>query len=238
MDQSTTNPFPKEDDFCLSCFVVCRYEEPRAIRVRNVCGIIGSRQINAGAVALLGFGLVVSLRAAERDDKDPRDCGVNAIFVLLSLQRRPVSLDRIISALPRRQAEGHSMVELATASADLGLEVEGVRFGKGDKALEQPAIAFFRDGKSGHFAVLRPVGTTGTMVQVIDPPRAPLITDYDRLVSDESWTNRILICRRSWIVRNQIPLVAALGGCILLMTALIQRLRTVKVRTSATTTLL
>ncbi|APW61420.1 hypothetical protein [Paludisphaera borealis] len=49
-----------------------------------------------------------------------------------------------------------------------------------------------------HVTVLRPVGTRGTMVQVIDPPAPPWITDYDRLFINNVWTDRILIPRPPW----------------------------------------
>ena len=99
------------------------------------------------------------------------------------------------------------MAELAAASRTLGLRLEGVRFAKGDKVLDRPAIAFLSDAKGGHFAVLRPVGTMGTMVQVIDPPSPPWIGDYDRILSARAWTGRILILTDPWIVRYAAPLL-------------------------------
>ena len=130
---------------------------------------------------------------AAPDEKTSFDCGVNALYVILRLESRPVTIDRLLSALPARHPDGYSMAELSAASRSLGLSLEGVRFVKGDKALDRPAIAFFKDEKGGHFAVLRPVGTTGTMVQVIDPPSAPWIADYDRVLASKPWTGRILI---------------------------------------------
>jgi len=194
--------------------------------IGKVRAAITCHQAILGVVGLLG--LAVSLRAGqERGEEAARDCGVNALFVLFRLERHPVSLDRIISALPPRHQDGYSMRELATAAACLGLELEGVRFGKGDKTLDRPAIAFFKSAKGGHFAVLRPVGTTGTMVQVIDPPRVSRIVDYTQVLSAKSWTGRILIARDAWAARNKIPLLNALAGCVLLVMGLNHRLRMV-----------
>jgi hypothetical protein len=180
-------------------------------------------KIIVGVLMLLG--VAASVRSAELDAKDSPDCGLNALFLLLKLEQHPVSLGRIGSMLPQRQTDGYSMTELATASAKLGLELEGVRFAQGDRPLDGAAIAFFRNGQNGHFAVLRPVGTTGTMVQVIDPPRAPWIADYERVVSGTTWTGRILVRRGAWMVRNQVPLLMALAGCVLLTLGMNQRLR-------------
>jgi hypothetical protein len=184
---------------------------------------IGSRGARLGLIALLA--LAVNAGAAGPDETTKLDCGVNALFVLLRLEGRPVTLDRLESSLPPRRPDGYSMAELATAARSLGLGLEGVRFIKGDKALTRPAIAFLKDAKGGHFAVLRPVGTTGTMVQVIDPPQAPWIADYDRLLAARPWTGRILVPSDPWIVRHPAILIASISGLLLVATALRHRVR-------------
>jgi len=165
--------------------------------------------------AALALGVVLALvptacaRSTRPESKTDLDCGVNALFVLLQIEGCPVALDRLESALPPRHTDGYSMTELASAARSLGLSLEGVRFVKGDSALDRAGIAFVKDAKGGHFLVLRPVGTTGTMVQVIDPPHVPVITDYDRLFTSRAWTGRILQPRDPWHVRHAIPLVLA-----------------------------
>ena len=151
--------------------------------------------------------------AAGPDETTTLDCGVNALFVLVRLEGRPVTVDRVLSALPPRHPRGYSMAELVAAARSLGLGLEGVQFYKGSRALDRPAIAFVKDARGGHYAVLRPVGTTGKMVQVLDPPQVPWIADYEKVFSAKSWTGRILIRRDPWIVRNAIPLLTALAGC-------------------------
>jgi len=125
------------------------------------------------------------------------------------------------------------MAELAAAARSLGLELEGVRLGREDIPLGRSAIVFLKDARGGHFAVLRPVGTTGAMVQVIDPPHVPWITDWDRLFAAKSWTSRVLIRRDPWMVRNKIPLLMALAGCVLLTMAWTHRLRAAKLKRPA-----
>ncbi len=179
----------------------------------------------AASVVFVAFALAASAPAARPGETTKLDCGVNALFVLLHLEGRPVTFDRLLSALPPRHPEGYSMAELAAAARSIGVDLEGVHFAKGEKALTRPAIAFLKQGKGGHFAVLRPVGTTGTMVQVIDPPSLPWIADYDRVLATKPWTGRILVARTPWIVRNVVPLLMAAAGAFLLVAAFRHRLR-------------
>ncbi len=185
-------------------------------------------------LAGIGLGLLLALvsieraRASASDGTTKLDCGVNALFLLLRLEGRPVTLDRMELALPPQHKEGYSMSELAAAARSLGLDLDGVRFAKGDRALERPAIAFLQDAKGGHFAVLRPVGTTGTMVQVLDPPHSPWITDYDRLFAAKPWTGRVLLPRGPRLVRYAWPLLAAAACTILAAVAIRSRQRASK----------
>ncbi len=199
------------------------HSSPRVIGLRLVRGCI-----------MIVLALTTSAGAAGRTATTTLDCGANALFVLLRLEGRPVTLAQLEAALPPRRTEGYSMAELADASATLGFRLDGVRFGKGDQVLTRPAIAFFKSAKGGHFAVLRPVGTTGTMVQVIDPPHVSRILDYTVVLSAKSWTGRVLVRRDSWIVRNVVPLLVAVAGCILLVAAFTRGRRTISVQKSAT----
>ena len=176
---------------------------------------VSGRRVGLGILLLLAS--VPRARAVEPEETTKLDCGVNALFVLLQLEGRPVTLDRLQAALPARHPDGYSMAELAAASQSLGLRLEGVKFGGGDKPLEHPSIVFLQDGKAGHFAVLRPVGSTGKMVQVIDPPSAPWIGDYARVLSTKPWTGRILTPRNN--TRRWGTVVAATAGVALLTLA-------------------
>ncbi len=165
----------------------------------------------SGIVVILVLSPAVNAKAAGPEETTKLDCGANALFILLHLEEMPVTYDNLESVLPPRAPEGYSMLELTAAASSLGLCLEGVRFGKGDKALNRPAIVFLQDAKGGHFAVLRPVGTTGTMVQVIDPSRAPWIADYERVFAARSWTSRVLIPLAPWPVRHARHLLFALA---------------------------
>lgn len=172
-----------------------------------------------GVASLVPFG-----RAAAQKEKTTLDCGVNALFILLHLEGRPIPYDRLEAVLPPHCPAGYSMAELSSAARSLGLPLDGVKFVKGDKPLDRPAIAFLKDAKGGHFIILRPVGTTGTMVQVIDPTHVPLITDYDRILGSSGWTGRILLPSTPWYKRRA-TLPAAAGACLLFVALAFTRWR-------------
>jgi Peptidase C39 family len=186
------------------------------VRVTSRLGVC--RRATSCLIATLT--VAVSVGAAEPVAGSKLDCGENALFVFLHLEGCTATLDHVASVLPSRHPDGYSMAELARAAKALGLRVEGVTFNRGDKALTRSAIAFFRDAKGGHFAVLRPVGITGTMVQVVDPPNMPWIADYDRLFSSGQWTGQVLVPTEPWIIRNTFALVIGAGGFILVGTGL------------------
>ncbi len=75
--------------------------------------------MNANAKAVwMGLALAVLSGTSARgitaeDERIKLDCGVNALYVLLHLEEKPVSIDRLVSALPPPNPEGYSMAELA-----------------------------------------------------------------------------------------------------------------------------
>jgi hypothetical protein len=134
------------------------------------------------------------------------------------------SIDRISRALPAPTDDGFSMEDLARAGARLGLPLEGIRLGKRDVPLQKPVIAFLKMPLGGHFVVLRPVGATGTRVQVINPPSPPQIVDYDQLLKSPAWTGMVLVPGSWWSV-PRVATLAALIGSALVVLALLARFR-------------
>ena len=174
------------------------------------------------------FGLIVCLGSAGELLADAPaglimlDCGVNTLYVLHQLEGRPVPLDRLEAVLPARQNEGYSMAELMAASRSLGLTLEGVQLAEGEAPPNRSAIVFLKDAKAGHYVVVRPVGTTRTMVQIIDPPSAPRTTDYDRLQKTRAWTGRALVASSPYLVRSVLPAFLAVGGSIAILVGLLR----------------
>ena len=74
----------------------------------------------------LALGLVLALvpatsgRAAGTEQETKLDCGVNALFLLLQIEGRPVTWDRLEAALPARHPDGYSMASSPTPRYWLG----------------------------------------------------------------------------------------------------------------------
>jgi len=134
------------------------------------------------------------------------DCGVNSLLVLGELEGRPLDVPCLFNALPPRNPAGYSMAELIAASGRVGLPLEGIRLTGEDLSIQEPALFYLEGKPDGHFAVLRPVGVTGKMVQVIDPPFPPRVLDYRQLKAVPGWTGRVLVRREPWYRRSWIPL--------------------------------
>lgn len=162
---------------------------------------------------------------AERVPLDP-DCGVSALYLLLLDSGRNEPLARVLEAMPRAHQRGHSLAELRSAASTLGLALDGYRLTKSDFPLPDPVLADLRSGNEGHFVVLRPVGTTGTAVQVLDFPKEPIVVDYDQLTSSPSWTGMVLKPRTVFdLARTYAWLVPAAIAAIIAWRAIRQRAR-------------
>lgn len=149
-------------------------------------------------VALICLGLAGQMPAtappALAESSEPQfDCGPHTLFLLLRTLGFDVGVEELERILPPRHPEGYSMAELQAAARAFGLRLRGVRFDREDVPLDRPAIARLDQGTAGHFVLLRPVGRTGTMVQILEPQFAPSITDYGPLISGPAWTGQLLV---------------------------------------------
>lgn len=156
-------------------------------------------------------GMSMATNAPEPGPKTTPDRGANALYLLLGFEQREVGLDRLLETLPEAVREGYSLSELQRAAGRLGLETEGVVDSKRAGVWDRPAIAHVQSpGEPGHYMVVRPVGQSGTKVQVIDPPFVPRIVDRDRLREMPQWTGHLLRRRDPWIVRHRNSALGAL----------------------------
>jgi hypothetical protein len=150
------------------------------------------------------------------------DCGVNTLYLLHQSLGRPTTLEQLDALLPPRNAAGYSMAELARASRAAGVALEGVELDRRrGLRFSQPAIAYLHHERGGHFVLIRPVGTRGGMVQVIDPPRVPRVVDAGALAYRPGWTGRVLRPRPPWY-RQPLP---AVGLAAVVLGAAVWRLR-------------
>ncbi len=121
------------------------------------------------------------------------DCAVNALYVLLQLHGRHADLAGVEAALPARGGADRSMADVRDAAGSFGLRLDGRSLRGRGAAIDRPTIALVNKSGRGHFLVLRPIGETGTLLQVLDPPLAPRVIDRERLLASGAWTGRVLV---------------------------------------------
>jgi hypothetical protein len=135
------------------------------------------------------------------------NCGSLSLLVMLRLEGRSVEPTIALSSLPTAQPEGFSLLELQDASRALGLELAAVQLPK-DTCIDRPILMFLSRENHGHYVVVRPVGHTGTLVQVIDPITQSTVIDVKSLFASSQWTGIGLApYRASWTRRFAIGFV-------------------------------
>ena len=69
----------------------------------------------------IGLTVVVFLAGSANgradDERTKLDCGVNALYLLLHLEGRSVTVEQLLAKLPAHHPDGYSMAELAAASS-------------------------------------------------------------------------------------------------------------------------
>ena len=180
----------------------------------------------AQIAAIVLLVLCTSAHGAAPEATTRLDCGAARLYLLHRLQGHrghPRSTrDSIATLAFRWLLDGRALRSLQRAGPPTrGSTSCRRRQGSGCSRHRVPS----ERRKGGHYVVLRPVGTTGTMVQVIEPPHAPWITDYRRLFAARPWTGRILLPREPWLVRHAVSLLTALACVTLLALGLPRRNR-------------
>jgi ABC-type bacteriocin/lantibiotic exporter with double-glycine peptidase domain len=151
--------------------------------------------------------------AASPTDAPVYDCGTLALFTWARLHGQTATLSDIEAQLPALPRGGYSLLQLRDAARALGLRANGVALGREPAALDGPALAFLTRGGHGHFIVIRPVGHTGRLVQVIDPTHENRVLDLKTLIASEEWSGAGLVVDErpwtswglSWIVAALVP---------------------------------
>ncbi len=166
----------------------------------------------------------------EQSGTETGDCGTVSLRHLLNLEGRPAALNQLTAVLGIPGADGFSFRELREAARRFGLMLDAVVLPKQRSAIKRPAILFIKREREGHFLVVRPVGHTGHLVQVLDGERLPFVIDADQLFASPSWTGLALIPHR----RNYLFLTAvSLSSSCFVAFAVLRRIRRVQ-RPSAT----
>lgn len=128
---------------------------------------------------------------------EPIDCGPQALYLLSVLEGRPVPPDSLAHAVDRRSPGGASLLELKHAGNRSGLSLRGVQLGRDLAPLDRPALVHLDRGAHGHFVVIRPIGHSGRLIQLIDPVEGPDVIDAEELTGLDSWTGAALIPSRT-----------------------------------------
>ena len=150
------------------------------------------------------WGSIVA--GADEEVRNSGDCGPVALYALFRLEGRPTSIEAIAARLPKPRPESHSMRQLRDASRSLGLILDGAYLGKDTGPIDRPMIVFLKVDREGHFLVIRPVGHTGKLVQVIDANQPTRVMEKAELIASDQWTGLVLAPRRAnW------PMLASLG---------------------------
>lgn len=130
------------------------------------------------------------------------DCGTLALYTLIRLEGHPVDLKALEARLPAPRDRGYSMEDLRVAARSFDLNLSGVHVLASDYAPDRPILAFIRLRPHGHYFVIRPVGHTGRLVQVLDSNREPYVLDATGLYNSPEWTGIALIPDRpNWPAR-------------------------------------
>ena len=128
--------------------------------------------------------------------RDSIDCGPQSLYLLLRLEGRPTELNKIVALLPPGERRGTSLLKLREAARALGLTLTGVKLGPTELNLDRPALVYLNRSPHDHFVVVREIGHTGKLIQVLDPNRPPEVWDKARLLASSEWSGFALIPSR------------------------------------------
>ena len=162
---------------------------------------------------LLNLSIVVQAgqqRSTAPDKPELYECGVLSLYTFLRLNNVAVKLQDLDDVINPSQTDGHTLKELRDAGKKFGLRLIGVHLRKG-QTISAPVIIYFKSGRHGHYAVLRPVGHTGKLVQLMDTlAPVPEVSDFSVVTSRTDWTG---IC----LMRKDVDVVSMLTflvGCL------------------------
>ena len=172
------------------------------------------RRVFVVTTLLLAVHAHGNCQGQQHEDRTTIDCGTQALYAIVRMERGGADLDRLRASLPGRPEVGYSMRQLRDAARAEGVRLVGVLLPKVERAPDRPALVFLNVPPHGHYVVIRPVGQSGKLVQVIDSAKAhPEVLDAALLYRSPVWTGLALVPRRlNWPARLGGGLVA--GGLV------------------------
>ncbi|WP_165071196.1 cysteine peptidase family C39 domain-containing protein [Paludisphaera rhizosphaerae] len=143
--------------------------------------------------ASIGVFIAMILTTNQNPGPENWGCGAQSLYQLFKCVAINISPEQILPLLPPANPQGHSLGDLQRVAKQLGLTLEALDYPIKSFRVESPIIMFFRIGSEGHFVVVRPVGHTGKLVQVLDGDRSPTVINCDDLTRLSSWTGLALV---------------------------------------------
>lgn len=129
-------------------------------------------------------------------DLSKDSCGTKSLYLLFKSTDNNIEFEKLKSFLPSPGTAGYSMAELRDAAKAGGLSLVGIRLRDRLTHLDRPALVRLNRGVHGHFVLIRPVGHTGSLVQVIDAGHSTEVIDFAELQSRPEWTGLALMPSR------------------------------------------
>jgi len=151
--------------------------------------------ISSPPIALASNAPTDEASTQEASTAGSHSCGPLALYVLGQFEGRRWSLASLESRLGRDRGSRFSFQDLREAASSRGLRLIGVRFSKEDWPLDRPALIHLETERDGHFMVVRPVGHSGTMVQVFDPVQGLTVYDVDDFFARKPTVNALIPIR-------------------------------------------
>jgi ABC-type bacteriocin/lantibiotic exporter with double-glycine peptidase domain len=146
------------------------------------------------------------------------DCGTIALHTLLALEGRATHIDTLRTRLPAPSPRGYSMAELRDAAHSFGLALTGVKLSGSGGAPDRPALVFLKRDDHGHFLVVRPVGHSGKLIQIIDSTGDPIVLDAVDLYASPQWTGLALMpLRPNWPLRVAFTMLMIFSSAFLVL---------------------
>ena len=133
------------------------------------------------------------------------DCGTSSLYTMMRLEGFEIPFDDLCGRMVGGTNRSHSLKELRDVARSNGLALRGVKLENAGLDFDRPALVYLDRKPHGHFVVVRPVGHSGTMVQMIDPNLSPVVMDATRLYAMPDWTGLALMPGRTdWFLMGSI----------------------------------
>jgi ABC-type bacteriocin/lantibiotic exporter with double-glycine peptidase domain len=127
-------------------------------------------------------------------DTSTLDCGTAALYCLLKCDGVDIDFKHLSTVIPGESRINHTMQELADGAEICGVHLKGVQLSARHAIRPtSPSICFMNQDPHGHFIMIRPVGHSGKLVQVLDSTRLPEVMDWTTLQNSRGWSGTLLV---------------------------------------------